>query len=99
MSADHELSALLQQWSSGADAGPGFNRSVWARIEAAESRRAAALPLFSWIRNLATPRLAATCMVVSLFGGMLIGGLQARSSQEVRYLQSLQPLAAGMSRR
>ena len=33
-------------------------------------------------------------MAVALFGGILIGGVQARSSQEDRYLRSLQPFAA-----
>jgi hypothetical protein len=33
-------------------------------------------------------------MAVALFGGILIGGVQARSSQEDRYLRSLQPFTA-----
>jgi len=94
MRADSELSDLLQNWSPKAEPGSGFNRSVWSRIETLESRKSSFEPLFSWIQGLATPRIAATCMAVALFGGILLGGLQARSSQEEQYLHSLRPFAA-----
>lgn len=94
MSNDHELSALLQNWTPKVEPGSGFNRSVWMRIEAAESRKSSLEPLFSWIQGLATPRIAATCVVSALFGGILLGGLQARSTHEEQYLQSLRPFAA-----
>lgn len=94
MSDDHELSALIQNWAPQVEPGSGFNRSVWSRIETAESRKSSYEPLFSWIQGLATPRMAATCMAVALFGGILLGGLQARSSQEEQYLHSLRPFAA-----
>jgi hypothetical protein len=94
MRADSELSDLLQNWSPKAESGSGFNRSVWSRIEAAESRKSSLESLFSWTQGLASPRIAAACMAVALFGGILIGGVQARSSQEDRYLRSLQPFPA-----
>ena len=94
MSDDHELSALLQNWTPQVESGSGFKRSVWSRIETLESRKSSFEPLFSWIQGLATPRIAATCMAVALFGGILLGGLQARSSQEERYLHSLRPFTA-----
>ena len=94
MSDDHQLSALLQNWTPKVEPGSGFNRSVWTRIEAAESRKFSLEPLFSWIQDLATPRIAATCVVSALFGGILLGGLQARSTHEEQYLQSLRPFAA-----
>ena len=94
MRADSELSDLLQNWSPKAEPGSGFNRSVWSRIEVAESRKSSLESLFSWIQVLASPRIAAACMAVALFGGILIGGVQARSSQEDRYLRSLQPFPA-----
>jgi hypothetical protein len=40
---------------------------------------------------LAVPRFAAATLAVALFGGILIGGVQARSAQEDRYLQSQNP--------
>lgn len=94
MSDDHELSALLQNWTPKVEPGSGFNRSVWTRIEAAESRKSSLEPLFSWIQDLATPRIAAACMAVALFGGILIGGLQANSALEEQYLLSLKPFSA-----
>jgi len=94
MSDDHELSALIQNWTPQVKPGSGFYRSVWSRIETAESRKSPLEPFFSWIQDLATPRIAATCMAVALFGGILIGGLQANSAQEEQYLLSLKPFSA-----
>jgi hypothetical protein len=94
MRADSELSDLLQNWSPKAESGTGFNRSVWSRIEAAESRKSSLESLFSWTQGLASPRIAAACMAVALFGGILIGGLQANSALEEQYLLSLKPFSA-----
>jgi hypothetical protein len=93
MSIDKELSRLIRSWDPSLEPSVGFNRSVWSKIEASESRSKEGL--FSWVQGFATPRLAATCVALALFGGILIGGVQARSSQEDRYLRSLQPFAAG----
>ena len=94
MKTDKDLSDLLQEWTPKPEPRIDFNRSVWFRIQSVESRKIAWLPLVSWIQRLATPHLAATCLAVALFGGILSGGLQARSSQEERYLLSLTPYAA-----
>lgn len=95
MSSENDLSSLLQEWQPDPETGSGFNRGVWSRIEAAESRRQnGLLSIFSWVGLLARPRIATAAVTVALFGGVLIGGLQARSSQEERYLLSLKPFAA-----
>jgi hypothetical protein len=95
MSSDNELSTLLQGWQPDLESGSGFNRGVWSRIEVAESRWQGGLSsLFSWVGLLARPRIATAAVAVALFGGVLIGGLQARSDQEERYLLSLKPFAA-----
>lgn len=95
MSSENDLSSLLQGWQPDLEPGSGFNRGVWSRIEAAESRRQnGTLAVFSWVGLLARPRIATAAVAVALFGGVLIGGLQARNSQEERYLLSLKPFAA-----
>jgi len=94
MNPEKQLSDLLQGWTPKAEPGSGYNRSVWARIEAAESNGPMDLPFFSWLQQLAVPRIAATCVAVALFGGILVGGMQARSSEEERYLLSLKPFAS-----
>ena len=93
--SDNDLSSLLQQWRAGVEPGSGFNRSVWSRIEAAESRKGDGIArLFSWVQQLASPRIALTTAAIALFGGVLLGGIQARTAQEERYLLSLKPSAA-----
>jgi hypothetical protein len=93
--ADNDLSSLLQGWRADVEPDTGFHRSVWSRIEAAESRRVSGVSiLFSWAQLLAIPRIAVTTAAIALLGGILIGGAQARSAQEERYLLSLKPSAA-----
>ena len=92
MNTDGDLSALLQGWQPGLKTESGFNRSVWSRIEARQTKEGAGLfPLFSWVERLAVPRFAAATLAVALFGGILIGGVQARSAQQDRYLQAQNP--------
>lgn len=93
--SDNDLSSLLGEWQPAPEPGSGFNRGVWAAIEAAESRRQnGPLSIFSWVGLLARPRIATAALAVALFGGVLVGALQERSSQEERYLLSLKPFAA-----
>jgi len=100
MHPENNLSNLLQGWRVDASPGSAFNRSVWTRIVAAESRNGLGLSsLFSWVQLLAVPRIAVTAAAIALFGGILIGGVQAQSSNEERYLLSLKPpVAASFSR-
>ncbi len=92
---DKMLSALLKGSLLGIEPDHGFNRRVWSRIEALESRRNGGLDsLFSWLQLIARPRLAVASVAIALFGGVMIGGLQAQGSQEQRYLRSLSPHAA-----
>jgi len=94
-STPNSLSNLLQSWNADVDPSADFNRSVWARIEATDSRKVdVAAVLFSWLQDLARPRIAITAASLALFGGVLLGGLQARSTQEEHYLRSLNPYHA-----
>lgn len=95
MHPENNLSSLLQGWQHDVEPDSGFNRSVWSRIEAAESRKSDGIArLFSWIQQLANPRITLTTAAIALFGGVLLGGIQARTAQEERYLLSLKPSAA-----
>ena len=100
MNSENDLSNLLRGWQVDVSPGSTFNRSVWSRIEAAESCKGLGLSaLISWVQLLAIPRIAVTTAAIAFFGGILIGGVQARSSQEDRYLQSLKPpVAASFAR-
>ena len=90
-----DLSELLQSWTADTEPGVDFNRSVWSRIEAAESsNRNLSVSFFGWLQELARPRIAVSAAAVALFGGVLLGGLQARSAQEELYLLSLDPYHA-----
>lgn len=91
MTSDNDLSLLLREWQASPAAGPGFTRNVWSRIEG--RRQDGLYSIFSWLCLLARPRIATTAIAVALFGGVLIGGVQARGSQEERYLLSLKPFA------
>lgn len=94
MSPCNDLTDLLREWSPGCDPGTGFNRGVWSRIEATECRRGAGISgLFGWIALLGQPRVAVGAALIALFGGVFLGNLQARSTQESRYLLSLNPYA------
>ena len=89
------LSGLLQSWKPEVNTPSAFNHRVWSRIEISQDRTPSLLSsVFSWIQSMAQPRIAIAAAAVALFGGMLIGGVQARSSQEERYLISLNPYIA-----
>ena len=92
---DKMLSDLLKGSLSGIDPDRGFNRRVWSRIEALESGGSGGWDsLFSRLQLIARPRLAVAAVAIALFGGVMIGGLQAQGSQEQRYLRSLNPYAS-----
>jgi hypothetical protein len=95
MSSKNDLSVLLQSWQPKIKHRDDLRRGVWARIESVETRKPT-LPsqLFSWLQLLASPRLAVVAVTLSLFGGVIIGGLQAHSTQEERYLLSLNPFSS-----
>ena len=93
-----DLSGLLQSWKSAAEPDSDFNRSVWRRVGEAESRNGLFFaPFILWFQELARPRIAVSAAAIALFGGVLLGGLQARSAAEEQYLQSLNPYHAGSS--
>ncbi len=98
MKPTDDLSALLQSWQPDVEPSSGFNRGVWSRIEASQTRYTESLyGLFSpfrWIESMGRPRIAIVAATIALFGGLLIGGVQAHSSQEEHYLASLNPLTA-----
>lgn len=96
MNPKDDLSDLLRSWQPDVEPSSGFNRGVWSRIEASQTRNSEVLsslfiPL-RWIQTMGRPRIAIAAAAIALFGGVLIGGVQAHSSQEERYLTSLNPL-------
>ncbi len=70
----------------------GFSRRVWSRVEGVErSKDSEILAIFGWVRFFGQPRMALVATMFALFGGVFLGGVQARSAQESRYFQSLNP--------
>ena len=92
MNPSDNLSHLLQGWQPEMTAPPNFDHSVWSRLEAAEARKgflsAGISEFFSFF---ARPSVAASAAMIALFAGLFLGGIQARSTQEEHYLQSLNP--------
>jgi hypothetical protein len=89
-----DLSSLLREWQPAIEPTPGFNRNVWAKIQASEGRPRGFLSfLIPAVHRLAGPRIAMAAIALALFGGVLIGGLEARSSNQERYLSSLKLFA------
>ena len=75
--------------------GTGFRRAVWARIASADRDSSSTRSFFlAWLPMLSRPRIATATIAAALFGGILIGGLQARSAAEEHYLLSLKPASA-----
>ena len=92
MKPTDDLSTLLQGWQPEVPDVRDFNRGVWMRLEAAESRPTLGLEaLFSWVSLFGRPRVAVAAVAIALFGGIFLGTLQARSSGEDEYLRSLNP--------
>ncbi|MEI6322532.1 MAG: hypothetical protein WCP60_05450 [bacterium] len=92
MNSSDDLSPLLQSWQPEAPFSGDFNRGVWSRIEAMESHKGTGIQaLLSWIQLFARPRIAVSAAMLAIFAGVFLGGIQARSSQEEHYLQSLNP--------
>jgi len=95
-----DLSDLLQSWQPDIEPGSGFNGAVWSRIEVSQAPSSFTQSLFAlfsplrWIQTMGRPRIAIAAAAIALFGGVLIGGVQAHSSQEERYLLSLNPLTS-----
>lgn len=88
MTSPDDLSTLLQTWQPAVVDTRDFNRSVWSRIEVVESRASRIAAFFSFF---ARPRIAVTAATITLFGGLFLGSLHARSADEAQYLHSLNP--------
>jgi len=89
MNPDHQLSSLLREWKEVPEAGTGFRREVWSRIE---SRRHGSRSE-GWLSLFAFPRFTTAAAVVAVFVGVVAGNLQARSAGEALYLRSVDPLS------
>lgn len=87
-----DLSTLLQSWGPEVADARDFNRGVWSRIEAAETRKnILGARIAEFISFFARPRIAVTAAAIALFGGVFLGNFHARSAEEEQYLQSLNP--------
>lgn len=89
MNPDNQLSSLLREWKEVPEAGTGFRREVWSRIE---SRRHG-FRSEGWLSFLALPRFATVAAGVAVVVGVVAGNLQARSAGESLYLRSVDPLS------
>jgi hypothetical protein len=89
MNPDNQLSSLLREWKEVPEAGTGFRREVWSRIESRRhvSRSERCLSF------LALPRFATVAAAVVVVVGVVAGNLQARSAGEALYLRSVDPLS------
>jgi hypothetical protein len=93
---DPRLGELLHQCRPSPDLPPGFENSVWRRIEAAEAKsgeRTWAEALAAWLLR---PRLALATVILLVFAGASLGAAQgARGADELakaRYLNAVSPL-------
>jgi hypothetical protein len=92
---DSNLKALLRQNRPAPPLPPGFENTVWRRIQAAEARS----PEMNWLEALTAwllrPRLAVVAALALVVAGASLGVAQgARSADELakaRYLNSVSP--------
>lgn len=92
MNSSSDLSHLLQGWQPEASVPLDFNRGVWSQIEAVEARKNFFITgIAEFFSIFARPRIAVSAAMLALFAGLFLGGIEARSTQEEQYLQSLNP--------
>jgi hypothetical protein len=96
---DDELKKKLASWKVQPEVPPDFQRGVWNRIAARESKSSKGLleSLFA-IRWLTLPRLAVCAFVLSSFAGTGLGLIESARANtknwktlEARYVQSIDP--------
>ena len=100
MPDDAKLRALLRESRPEPELPPGFQNTVWRRIERAE-KPAPALPGADWLDALAAwflrPRrafaMAAVVLLVGLSLGIAQGASHATDLAKARYLDSVSPPA------
>ena len=96
---DEALSRVLREWKVKTQLPPGFEGSVWHRIERSDSREPRWKVLFSRLATAITrPALATSYLAVLLAAGLLAGYLQARvataraeAKLSARYVQVIDP--------
>jgi hypothetical protein len=93
---DPRLGEMLRQSRPAPDLPPGFENSVWRRIEAAEAKsgeRTWAEALTAWLLR---PRLALASAILLVLAGASLGAAQgSRAGDELakeRYLNAVSPL-------
>jgi hypothetical protein len=95
MNMDDELKKKLALWNVRPEIPPGFQRGVWNRIAARDSKSSKNFFAISW---LTLPRLAACAFVISILTGTGLGLVESSSANaknwrtlEEKYVQSIDP--------
>ena len=99
MNTDDELKKKLASWKVQPEVPPDFQRGVWNRIAARESRSSKGLvESLLAIRWLTLPRLAVWAFVLSGFTGTGLGLIESAQANtknwkklEAKYVQSVDP--------
>ena len=95
MKNQSDLSEVLQTWNPQQAMDSSFNRHVWLRIEAQENMKISVADVVSgWLQFLMLPKPAVAAVAFAILSGVLIGGIQAHSTQEARYMASLNPFSS-----
>lgn len=101
-----DLSKVLREWRADVDLPPGFQASVWRRIDAATAqppRRAFAEVWIAWFnRFVARPQMAAAYIALLIMIGVTAGWTQGqrevsrvRDQLGQRYIATLDPYQPG----
>lgn len=103
---NESLSNLLKEWRPNTDLPPGFQASVWNRIDAKKGEPAISQPMWKaisvWFTQFAArPHVAAGYIAVFVLIGMTVGWTQGRreitrihDDLAKRYVQTLDPYQA-----
>ncbi|HEX3446524.1 MAG TPA: hypothetical protein VHS80_17550 [Chthoniobacterales bacterium] len=99
MSMDDELRKKLAAWKVRPEIPPDFQRGVWNRIAARETRPSKSHFLAAWaVRLVSMPGLAATVIVLSASIGASLGLIESAHANsqnwktlEAKYVQSIDP--------
>lgn len=101
MNEDIQLKGLLSEWRVEPSPDTGFQRAVWARIDAASRPRGFSAALRDWlVVSLPRPLYASALVTLFALSGLIAADLNAarlhrreRVRQERRYVASIDPVA------
>jgi hypothetical protein len=98
---DSDLDKLLRDTTPGLEFPASFQREVWSRVAAEQSRSLSARfqqTLSEWVFALARPAVAVTTIMIMLIAGAGLGGIVSARDSEVAlkraYTASINPILA-----